>query len=508
MDDATVEILLQVRQRGEAAFAEASAGLQRVREALDRYRAAEAAGAGADEALRRALGTQMEAALEAGASFAALKNQTTDARQALQHYAEAVAAGIPPEEAQAAVLADLALQYQEVAASASDAAEAEDAVAVSSTGFAIPAFVGIALAVTAASAALSPFLILVGSAIVILTAFATAGAGMVALLGAIGLGIGGLGAGTLALGIAGLGGTSATTGAFARFKNDAGNALKELEKQAAPIASVILTWADKGIPAVEKLGSAILSWFGDRVPGILQQISRLLTDLTPDFTKFGEFLGAMFDRNESKIAPMAEQFIRFGLSIVTGLLTNLERLSDWFESRLPSFGPIVQQIMGAVGSAVQAVASTWGRFADFLVSNWPTITANARAAVASIGKAWQDASPQLKEVSDKILPLIPPLLDSIAKNSGALVPMIVGLASVFLILATAVLAVVAGIEQLVSWYNQASAAIGGLAKLATAPGAGNPAQLAHRSGGTQKIVVQVSPAPGTVAKALRPGYQV
>ena len=53
MDDATVQILLQIKEQGQQAFTEASAGLNHVREALTKYREAEAAGLGVDRATNK-----------------------------------------------------------------------------------------------------------------------------------------------------------------------------------------------------------------------------------------------------------------------------------------------------------------------------------------------------------------------------------------------------------------------------------------------------------------------
>lgn len=456
MDDATVQILLQIKEQGQAAFEEASAGLNRVRDALDHYREAQAAGATIDDATKRALGDLMDRAMLTGASFDELKSQVTDARQALTHYSEAVAAGMPEDAAQAAVLADLAIQYQEVADTADEAAGAEDAAGASSGAAAsgalgaAGAFLGMAamigLVIVGVQLLLPPLLLVV-SALAVLTSFAVAGAGMLALLGGIAVAIGGLGAGTLALGAVGLG-----TGNFDKAIAPMKEALVDLENQARPLTREILAWAVQGVPAVEKLGSSIMAWFGQRLPGILQQISGLLKNLTPDFEAFGQFLGAMFDRNAGKIAPMAEDFIRLGMSISEGLLTDLEQLSNWFIQRLPTYGPIVNSIMGEGGimdKAVTGLVTAFGHFADFVVSQWPTWMKELSDAWNKPGSNGKSLGQNLQDTANTDLPQLKQSFEDIMKQAPIWLPVIVNLAIAFTDLATGILKAVDAGEKLI-----------------------------------------------------------
>lgn len=527
----------------------------------------------------------MDRALLAGVGFKELKNQITDARQALTHYSEAIVAGMPEDAAQAAVLADLALQYQEVAATADEATAAEDATSASSIG-AAGGFAGMAVAVLAVVTAIQillPPVYLLISALAVVTSFAVAGAGMVALLGAIGVAIGGLGAGVLALGIAGMGGTGAAAAlatATANLKkaeaavanaggpsisqasqNRLANAQRALaqwnalhqgtltqaqqftqqnlearvaqaqqgmtskggatqtqlqnlaaaqaaynaalaatqtpisifmakldemktdfEKAAKPIAAEIINWAAKGLPAIEKLGMGIMQWFGQRVPGILRQISQIIKDLAPDFQNFGKFLGDLFDRNEGKIAPMAEAFVKFGLSLTTGLLSTLEQLSNWFLQRLPTYGPVVKSILGGAGKVVGDLVGAFGKFADYVVKNWP-------GWVKQITDAWN--TKDAKDIRDRLpgeIDSIRQSFEDIIKQAPVWVPQVLALANAMVAIAAAVASITSNLEKLVGFVN------------------GNPIAKAVLTGGASLINISNGPGGGsTGAPSGRPG---
>lgn len=157
------------------------------------------------------------------------------------------------------------------------------------------------------------------------------------------------------------------------------------EAQVAPMARVITTWVATAIPAVTHFGSVIFTWFGERLPAVLRGISGVLKDLTPDFEKFGAFLGHIADHVGPQLAPMAEAFSKFAFGAVEGLLTNVVRLSDWFQKELPKLGPIVSQIFGFLGSSIQGVASSWAALTDWVIANWPATVKEAQKWVNEMG---------------------------------------------------------------------------------------------------------------------------
>lgn len=500
MDDATVEILLRVKESGAQTFAEASALATNLKEAIASLNRSTAEGVPVTEAMRRALAELTRGLIESDLSAKAQAEQIKDLRQAMVRYIEVVTAGMAPEDAYNAVLLARIAEMKENAAAtrqATAAQAANTAVLIP----AMPAFLGLAGVILGATLALSPFVSILAGALTIVTAFTVAGTAMAALFGGIGLGIGALGAGTLALGISGFGGTSATTGPFARLKADATSALDTLKKQAEPLTATILSWADKGIPAIEGLASSIRKWFGERIPDILDQFGRILRDLTPAMDEFGKFLGDLFDRNEPKIAPMAEQFIRFGLNLSEGLLATLERLSDWFESRLPTFGPIVNQIFGAIGSAIGGIASGVGELADWFATHWP-------AMLKGVSDAWnRGPGADFTKTIQEDLPQIKQAFIDIVNNSPNWIPPLEKVAAAVADIATALVQVSDVITKLVGWINQNAPWIwtvvfGGQNATGRPLGAPTPSTepiFTHdvssgKRGGAQQIVVNVNGA--------------
>lgn len=284
-----------------------------------------------------------------------------------------------------------------------------------------------------------------------------------------------------------------------------------LAKQAQPLAALILLWVGSAIPAVTQLAQTLMTWFGERLPGVLGHINKVIHDLSPAFSAFAQFLGAMFDRNEGKIGPLVEQFIRLGLSITTGLLTALESLTNWFIVRLPTHGPVVSQIFGFLGSVVQGVASVWGKFADWLVANWPAITTMAAHAIKSISDEWVKIAPQWDEAQKNILPKLWQALGYVADNAGALVPIVAALLIIFLDIATVVLAIVGAIEALIIRLGDLGRAIANsplgllVGNLSFSGGPTGPVRPPAGKGnpyGTHTTVVNVAVAPNNSAKTV------
>src|ERR1700694_3493783 len=215
-----------------------------------------------------------------------------------------------------------------------------------------PAWLAWAGGILAASLALSPFLALALMSSPIVASFAVAGDATMLLLGGLAAGFAAIGAAVLFLGGGGGVGAAAalssstdklTTAqealqefnaahsgsltilqqqqreqlvenvakaqtayndALARSQGPVGTLLGQLGQmkdawaaQAAPMAAVITQWVSGAIPAVTQLGTSLMTWFGDRLPGALSGISRVLQDLTPTFTQLGQFLGRVFDHN-------------------------------------------------------------------------------------------------------------------------------------------------------------------------------------------------------------------
>jgi hypothetical protein len=508
-----VDVLINAKLEGLAAFEEAKAGVNRIKEAIDTFRAAEAAGFSVDRAMNDTLSDLGSRAIVTGATIDEMRKQITDARQALVHYSEAVAGGMPIDAAQAAVLADVAEGYRQEARAATEATAAQDAAtpataaASAAAGAGAPGWIAMAVGIGIAVMALAPFLSLIVSAAVILVAFAVAGAGTLILLGGLAAGFLAIGAAVVALGGGGAGalGASAALATATENLSKAQETLQEfdaahphptllqaqtreqdveniaaaqqkyndalaaantpvailvaqlavmkdtLAAQAAPLAAIITQWVGGAIPAVTALGQSFMDWFGDRLRFVLVGIQTVLTDLGPTFAEFARFLGGVFDAKVGSIGPIIELGIKLAIRAIEGLITNLVALSNWFEQRLPLYGPIVSQIFGFIGGVIQGIAQVWGSWADWLANNWPTIVAIAQLAIKSIGDEWNKWWPQLKPLIENALPAFGILLVQIATNAGGLVPFLMLIFTLFMGFALAVMTVVAAVMTLLTW---------------------------------------------------------
>jgi hypothetical protein len=214
------------------------------------------------------------------------------------------------------------------------------------------------------------------------------------------------------------------------------------------LAKVITQWVGSAIPAITQLGSSIMTWFGERLPGVLKEFGRIFLILTPSFEAFGQFLGAMFDRNVSKMAPLIEAFVQLGLVLAEGLLTNLERLSNWFIDRLPTYGPIVSQIFGAIGGrgrGCNAGVRCVFRLGSFALE----------AIVDGIANAWNSGpGADFKKVAETDLPKLRDAFESLVKNSPNWIPPLEKVAAAFLDIATAVAMIADNLSKLAGWMDQ------------------------------------------------------
>lgn len=303
------------------------------------------------------------------------------------------------------VVAEVQAQLAGLTAQTMAATAATNAATAAAAG-GLPAWAGIALAVGAATVVLWPFVVLVGSATVALISFAVGAAGFLVTAGLVAGAFAAIGAAVVGLGVIGLGGFTATTGPVAKLVSDFQAMTKALEAQAAPLAAIVVLWADKWLPIVGQIGSSIMSWFGERLPGVLQGLSKVIRDLTPDFISFGQYFGTVMDKIGPTLAPIAEAFARLALQGARGLLDNLVRLSDWFLKELPFTGPIVQSIFAKIGDAVQWVASNWASLTDFVEKKWPVTVKNAQDSLRDLSKWWETNGGTIQTFTGNVLGLM------------------------------------------------------------------------------------------------------
>lgn len=246
-------------------------------------------------------------------------------------------------------------------------------------------------ALVEAGVVLFPFIAGVTAATVITTAFATAGAGMALILGSMSIGFAAIGASAVLI-----------ANHFGFINNSMGKLKADLKEMgidfaqsASGPANQILKFVDSLLPVVEGRGEAILSWFGARLPNALISMRVVIRDLLPELDSFGRFLGGMFDAISPAIGPMFEALTRLGIGALGGLISNLVALESWFMQRLPSYGPVVKQIFDGIGTAVQWVATQFGKLSDWFVSNWPGIQANLDAFTSGFAAAFKTMNANL-----------------------------------------------------------------------------------------------------------------
>lgn len=273
-------------------------------------------------------------------------------------------------------------------AQAEDAA-ATDENATSQAGLASLLWTGVIPAITASITTLGPWILLIGgatatlfpfvailaAALIITTSFAVSGTALVALFGGLSLGFLALGAGATILAEK----FQLVNNSFGTFKNNLNELGINLAQAAAPSANSILGFLTSLIPIVQSQGEGILSWFGVRLPYALGQMHAVIRDLLPVFDQFGAFLGGIYDKVASQLGPMFEFLARLGVGAAQGLIANLAALADWFQQRLPTYGPVISQIFSGIGNAVQWAAIQFGKLSDWFVANWPSIKGNLDA---------------------------------------------------------------------------------------------------------------------------------
>ncbi|MDQ6774138.1 MAG: hypothetical protein M3024_14340 [Candidatus Dormibacteraeota bacterium] len=249
-------------------------------------------------------------------------------------------------------------------------------------------------------AVLGVFIATMVSAVVIMAAFAAG----VAVLGlTFGLAFGALGA--LAIGIVTLAErTNQGQVAFGQLTSALGNMATTLGAQALPMAQQMAQWAIGFIPVIQQLGAHILDWFGPRLPALLALATTAANLLTVEFQKLGPVIGAFLDRvlqMAPSLLPMFQTMLTLGVPAVQGLLTNLLALSEWFLVRMPTMGPIVMQIMGGIGTAIQALGPIAAAVVSWFVANWPGISSAAKATWDAIAQGIAVVAPMFDQLTSK-----------------------------------------------------------------------------------------------------------
>lgn len=450
MDDAELQIVIDGKNIAEPAFREAKDQINDMRAAVDRLRADQAAGIPVAAAVAAITGMQTDAYKDA---TDAVKDHTAALRGNM------LQTGWNTTFGEALTAQELAYAKLQMATSAGGGGGGGAGAWGAIT--ALPGvWAQVAIGIGLAAAALWPFTMLLGSAVVLMTSFAVGAAGFAAIAALVAGVFGAIGAGVLVLGGGGgVGAANALTAAteklqsaketlvefdaahpfptviqaqtreqdveniakaqlayndaLARAQGPVGVLLGQLStmkdtlsQQAAPLAALITQWVGGAVPGVTQLGQTIMSWFGDRLPGVLAGMSRVIKDLTPDFIAFGQYFGGIMDKVGPMLAPMAEAFARLAIQGARGLLDNLLRLSEWFVKELPTLGPKVADIFGQIGRFIQWVASEWATLNDFAINKWPTTVKNVQKDLSDLRDWWDKNGPSIKTFGQNMVDLM------------------------------------------------------------------------------------------------------
>jgi hypothetical protein len=197
---------------------------------------------------------------------------------------------------------------------------------------------------------------------------------------------------------------------------------------AAEIINFLTTLA----PMIEQTGQDLVTWFGPRVTPLINALGVGFEILQNTLVNLGNVVGPFFDQVLSETPQFSALLVdmsNIGVSAVSGLLTNLLNLSNWFMQELPVFGPIVSQIFGGVGTILQNVGQAFGQISLQVIANWPQVV-----------KTFQEVG----DVLGPVLKTIGGLGDFALQHLSVVTPIVLGLVGALVILKTTVAAVQAG----------------------------------------------------------------
>lgn len=273
-----------------------------------------------------------------------------------------------------------------------------------------------------------------------------------------------------------------------------------LGTKALPMAREIISFLTSLIPTIQSLGLEILNWFGPTLPSILEDAKAAVFELTRGFKELGQFLGPIltvvagmhhewdslfkllvqggvsavkwlvteleklsvwFDSNLPTLQPIVSRV--FGLigQTIDGLGANLDRLSQWFVQRMPAMGPIVGQVFSSMGTFIQNFGAAAGNLVDWFIANWPEIKKQADAVFKAFNDGWSLISPWLQVLWPYALQVVGTVTDELTKHSQGLHDLLALLAIVIALvlvllggLVVGVMAVLESVAHLYDWLKQ------------------------------------------------------
>src|SRR5262249_43236499 len=146
---------------------------------------------------------------------------------------------------------------------------------------------------------------------------------------------------------------------WSRFTNRIQQAGQALGEQTAPAAGKLLQWLTGMVDPIEKVGSQLFQWFGQRLPQLLPIASLLANEMLEAFRRLGSALSPIFDRlarDPEGFQKALELTVRQGVDAVTGLVRTLDRLAKWWDTDGQKMASDAGRVLSGIGTAVQILA--------------------------------------------------------------------------------------------------------------------------------------------------------
>jgi hypothetical protein len=187
---------------------------------------------------------------------------------------------------------------------------------------------------------------------------------------------------------------TASNNPFTTLQQNLDGMAKRLGQQATPAAGELLTFLASLIPDVEKLGSEMITWFGDRLPQILPIARFLFDDILHSVTRLGLLLGPIFDQIAKDPAGFEKAFAETAANVVAavvGLVRNIDSLRQWWEGPGQKTAAQAGIVMDAIGGAMQAnirIIQAMVFVAQAMGNEFSALGAVLHGAAGAIGSAF------------------------------------------------------------------------------------------------------------------------
>lgn len=183
--------------------------------------------------------------------------------------------------------------------------------------------------------------------------------------------------------------TKGTIDPLLQLETHAKNAALALGQQAYPMLVLMANAANAMVDPIAKAASAMIAWFGERLPAMLKIAGQWATDFSIIWQMLGTIYAQVVDYALSHAPQFESFFLWLAVQVIgalLGLFQNLERLANWFFSNWVPMTQIAGDGMDQLGNAIQFVASVFKGWVEWSIGVWPTLTAVVRGAIDEIRK--------------------------------------------------------------------------------------------------------------------------